>query len=292
MGRGRLKGSPTDVPGTGGTADSENYLTIPMAGYVSEVRVKEGNEAITCQPGVSGTKLPEHIGQPVVMTTQSPEPSATSIYHHSVPMATHGPTPQVFCFSPSIPTLSPAPLGPDLFPPTQRKMLLDPTTGHYYLVDTAIQPTTKRLFDPETGQYMDVPMTHSPVSPVTPLPVSPVVLSPGAYAPTYMIYPGFLTSSPLPAQQALPQTAYYTWPDEESFGKHLKEENAASADSPYYSATGGSTPAPQRRPLTARGSASTGDGKPVIGITAQQGPRIIAPPSFDGTTMSFVVEHR
>ncbi|KFO37135.1 hypothetical protein H920_01459 [Fukomys damarensis] len=33
--------------------------------------------------------------------------------------------------------------------------------------------------------------------------------------------------------------------------------------------------------------------KPVISITSQPlGPRLVAPPSFDGTTMSFVVEHR
>lgn len=49
---------------------------------------------------------------------------------------------------------------------------------------------------------------------------------------------------------------------------------------------------------TASAGASTGVGtvmggaKPVISITSQQGPRIVAPPSFDGTTMSFVVEHR
>ncbi|XP_060720681.1 uncharacterized protein C4orf54-like [Tachysurus vachellii] len=41
-----------------------------------------------------------------------------------------------------------------------------------------------------------------------------------------------------------------------------------------------------------RTSMEVGGAKPVISITSQQGPRIVAPPSFDGTTMSFVVEHR
>lgn len=39
-------------------------------------------------------------------------------------------------------------------------------------------------------------------------------------------------------------------------------------------------------------STTTGAAKPLISITSLQGPRIVAPPSFDGTTMSFVVEHR
>lgn len=39
-------------------------------------------------------------------------------------------------------------------------------------------------------------------------------------------------------------------------------------------------------------SATMGEAKPLISITSLQGPRIVAPPSFDGTTMSFVVEHR
>lgn len=44
---------------------------------------------------------------------------------------------------------------------------------------------------------------------------------------------------------------------------------------------------------TSTGASMTmGGAKPFISITSQQGPRIVAPPSFDGMTMSFVVEHR
>ncbi|KAI5630477.1 hypothetical protein C0J50_7639, partial [Silurus asotus] len=39
-------------------------------------------------------------------------------------------------------------------------------------------------------------------------------------------------------------------------------------------------------------NAAVGGAKPIISISSQQGPRVVAPPSFDGTTMSFVMEHR
>uniref|UniRef100_H3C1J8 DUF4585 domain-containing protein n=1 Tax=Tetraodon nigroviridis TaxID=99883 RepID=H3C1J8_TETNG len=168
----------------------------------------------------------------------------------------------LLCLSPAVPPTPPAGDAQ-----TQRKMLLDPTTGHYYLVDTPFQPATRRLFDPETGQYVDVPVPRpaaahvAPISPVS-LSVSPLTLGPAAYAPTYMIYPGFIPSPTLPAH--------------------------ATSEAPQ---------GPQAQPVglghvTTRGGVLSSDRKPVISITTQQGPRIIAPPSFDGTTMSFVVEHR
>jgi hypothetical protein len=118
------------------------------------------------------------------------------------------------------------------------------------------------------------------------------------YTPTYMIYPGFLSPT-LAAQTVMaPQVATHMVSrlEEESGetaqGKYtlVQEGNMMGAESPYYSATGESVPASV--PVT-QGSAVMSEGKPaVISITSQQRPRIIAPPSFDGTTMSFVVEHR
>lgn len=192
-------------------------------------------------------------------------------------------TNQVYCFSP---TVTPAP-ALEHFQPTQRKMLLDPTTGSYYLVDTPVQPTSKRLFDPETGQYVDVPL---PQPPLTPVPMSPLAISPGAYAHTYMIYPGFMSPTVIPARTLVPsQMSVHSEPPDKA---PLQQSEAPYMESPYYMATG-------KSPQAARPSASrTPQGystvkQPFISITApQQGPRIIAPPSFDGTTMSFVVEHR
>uniref|UniRef100_A0A8C7SP20 DUF4585 domain-containing protein n=1 Tax=Oncorhynchus mykiss TaxID=8022 RepID=A0A8C7SP20_ONCMY len=221
------------------------------------------------QPGITVTKRHKHNSiqslkrSPVVIETRAPDTATTAtIYHHSRPVVKQGtPQPQVFCFSPSIAPLPTTPLGGDPFQRTQRKMLFDPTTGQYYLVDTPIEPVTQCLFHPEMGQYVDMPMPMPPPQPVTPMSVSPLALNPGGmYAPTYMIYPGFLSPT------------------------------LAAQTSPYYSATGESVPASVPVPP---GSAVTSEGKPaVISITSQQRPRIIAPPSFDGTTMSFVVEHR
>ncbi|KAM3864831.1 uncharacterized protein C4orf54-like [Diretmus argenteus] len=318
--QGKVKSSPTNSTVTLGNSDSENYLTIPGLGYTSEIKLLNREQV---QPSLVSREVNSNVSHaqtsdtkrheppdrslkksPFVMETQSLGHSASTIYHHSA-AATQGPQSQVLCFSPSALTLSPTPSGGEAIPQTQRKMLLDPTTGHYYLVDTPIQATTKRLFDPETGQYVDVPMPHSPVASVTPVPmsVSPLAVSPASYAPTYMIYPGFIPSPTLPTQPVPPQTAFHSG-TEDGGGEQVKhiwrsgqETNTTGAESQYYSATGESTQVPLQLPVTlghvtTRRSAATSERKPVISIMTQQGPRIIAPPSFDGTTMSFVVEHR
>lgn len=295
----KVKISPTHPTVTHGSSDSENYLTIPGLGYTNEIKLLN-LEPVSKEANLNSSQA--HTGDnkrsPLIM-----EYPASTIYHHPAAPVAGSQTQQVLCFSPTVTTVSPTPSTGETVPQTQRKMLLDPATGHYYLVDTPIQATTKRLFDPETGQYVDVPMSHSPVAPITPvtpvpLSLSPLALSPGAYAPTYMIYPGFIPSPTLPAQAVLPQSPCHS---EDAGGEKVKnarshkhETNATGGESVYYSATG---EAPLQLPVSlghvsARGRAANTDRKPVISITTQQGPRIIAPPSFDGTTMSFVVEHR
>uniref|UniRef100_A0A3P9KQ35 DUF4585 domain-containing protein n=1 Tax=Oryzias latipes TaxID=8090 RepID=A0A3P9KQ35_ORYLA len=205
---------------------SDNYLTIPVKSHPKESKQPPPADKTS---GYSFSNQSNHG-----MQTPSPEIPPATIYH-SLPLGMSPSQPQMYCFSPIMtpaPTLEP-------FHATQRKMLLDPTTGNYYLVDTPVQPATKRLFDPETGRYVDMPIPQPPMTPL-PMPLPPMALSPGAYGQTYMIYPSFM-----PAPKA---------------------------------------PSPQQTP--------TAVSQPIISITSQQGPRIIAPPSFDGTTMSFVVEHR
>uniref|UniRef100_A0A3B4XR45 DUF4585 domain-containing protein n=1 Tax=Seriola lalandi dorsalis TaxID=1841481 RepID=A0A3B4XR45_SERLL len=257
-------------------ADSENYLTIPVKSHSSSSKQPPFSEktsvcTATTQPHpptppihlASGARGQEDQNQTprrssIVMETCSAETPSATIYH-SLPLGMSTNQPQVYCFSPAI---TPAPTI-DPFQATQRKMLLDPTTGNYYLVDTPIQPATKRLFDPETGQYVDVPMPQPPMTPL-PMPMSPLALNPGAYGHTYMIYPGFMpTPSVIQARTLVPSQMSVQ-----------SEAEGAEKSSPFYMATGKSAK------------------QPVISITSQQGPRIIAPPSFDGTTMSFVVEHR
>lgn len=301
---GKVKISPTNPSVTQGCSDSENYLTIPGMAYTNEIKLsnpehdsKEGNSN-NSKVNAADLKAPEQKTSPLIM-----EYPGTSIYHHSTAATGPQKQQQVLCFSPYLPNVSPTPSTGEPAQQTQRKMLVDPTTGHYYLVDTPIKATSKRLFDPETGQYVDVPMPHSPAAPVTPVPlsVSPLALNPGGYAPTYMIYPGFISSPAIAAQTVLPQSPCYS---EDAGGENIKknispqpESKTAGTESTYYSATGETSQAQLQLPvslglLTTRGSGRSSERKPVISITTQQGPRIIAPPSFDGTTMSFVVEHR
>ncbi|XP_066516390.1 uncharacterized protein C4orf54-like [Hoplias malabaricus] len=214
--------------------DSQNYLTIP-------VKSSPTDHKIALQP------CPQQTHQtlqrsPVVTDSWAPEsPTATIMYHHTA-------HPQLVCITP--PLDIPA-------PNTQRKLLLDPSTGQYYLVDNPVplQPATQRIFYPESGRYLDVPMS------VTPVPISPLTLSPAYPPPTYFVY-----RPPL-----LP------------LHSHTQSSTCLEGDALESGA---------RSLYLAPPGAPTSGAKQVISISSQQGPRIIAPPSFDGTTMSFVVEHR
>lgn len=272
--KGKVTTNPT---ATQASADSENYLTIP--GLTSEVELVSSESQTRAE--TKRTKSSNQKRSPLIM-----EYPASTVYHHSAMVPQH-----VLCFSPTVPTVSPTPSGGEAGQ-TQRKMLLDPTTGHYYLVDTPVQ-ATKRLYDPDTGQFVDVPMSHSPGSPVTPVTPVPLSVSPLACAPTYMIYPSFIPSPTLTMHPVLPQSPCHS---EEATRDKLKSVHQKDRPSPvmaervYYSATG-ETPQTLGH-VTTQGRAVSAERKPLISITTPQGPRIIAPPSFDGTTMSFVVEHR
>ncbi|XP_077133707.1 uncharacterized protein C4orf54 homolog [Ranitomeya variabilis] len=242
--------------------------------------------------GVQPTRAASAGSEP--QTPDSVPPAA--IYHHPLPPITMAmPSAQgPIYYSPPFTSATPA----EMYPQTQRKMLVDLATGQYYLVDTPVQPIKRRLFDPETGQYVDVPVPPPPVTPV-PLPMPQLALSPGAYGPAYMFYPGFLPTAPtavLPPNHL--QTQLSTPVSEHSYempvvdGSHPVD--MGMADSPYYLATGSATANPSIAQATSirRGSLGCPDGKQVISMLSQPGPRIVAPPSFDGTTMRFVVEHR
>lgn len=290
------------------SADNENYLTIPVKTQASNKQAPsaEKTSVYTFNTQTHQTTPSGHLGSSsrvqedhnqspkrssIVMETCSPEIPSATIYH-SLPLGMSTNQPQMYCLSPAI---TPAPTM-DPFQATQRKMLLDPTTGNYYLVDTPVQPASKRLFDPETGQYVDVPMPQPPMTPL-PMPISPLALSPGAYGHTYMICPGFMPTPTVIPARTLVQSQMSVQSEAESVEKASFQQNEGMyMESPFYMATGKSAQvasgahqqATTNRPL----QGFTGIKQPVISITSQQGPRIIAPPSFDGTTMSFVVEHR
>ncbi|KAL0970337.1 hypothetical protein UPYG_G00240610 [Umbra pygmaea] len=309
-------------------AEPQNYLTIPVKTQVASAKQGvtssgEGREKTAVYtftgtrsqnrnaspPGLAGARMQDETGQSpqkratVIMETRAQDTPSSTIFHH-VPMGLAPAQPQVYCFSPGIaPHAMPQ---VDHFQHTQRKMLFDPTTGNYYLVDTPIQPVTRRLFDPETGQYVDVPISQQPMSPLPismptmPMPMSPLAMSSGSYGPTYMIYPGFMPTVPatptliparMPSQPSMQS-------EQEDSGDKGRSSQPDYMESPYYLATG-SGKSPQAGG-SAMGQVNTRPGlqgfsngkQPVISISSQQGPRIIAPASFDGTTMSFVLEHR
>ncbi|MBN3295877.1 CEFIP protein, partial [Amia calva] len=89
--------------------------------------------------------------------------------------------------APNIVTLNGAqPIQP--FPLTQRKLLQDPESGQYFVVDMPVQVKTKTFFDPETGKYVQLSIRSAEggLSHASSLEV---------LNPPYMLYPGFL---PLP----------------------------------------------------------------------------------------------
>ncbi|XP_067850608.1 uncharacterized protein C4orf54 homolog [Heptranchias perlo] len=292
----------------------ENYLTIPIKKPAAP-REPPPPPAVYALPPAGAARVPSsspkaprkppppppsdsrrHTGESVGGGGggQTRDPSPATIYHHPHPH------PQVICLTPPVqPAEQVVPAKPQQLdnpsvpcfpmpPTTQRKMLLDPATGQYYLVDTPVQPARKRLFDPETGQYVDVPMPQQPMAPVS-VPVSPMAINPGTYGTTYMIYPGFL---PTPAMLPTLQTQL-SHPESDcgETDKTSQQVEPHYIESPYYFPTGKSLNPTQTltsQHITTRVSKGFSEGKPVISI----GPRIVAPPSFDGTTMSFVVEHR
>ncbi|XP_052011458.1 proline-rich basic protein 1 [Apodemus sylvaticus] len=66
------------------------------------------------------------------------------------------------------------------------KVLVDPESGRYYLVEAPRQPRLRVLFDPESGQYVEVLLPPSP-SPTrqSRQPYVPLALGPGLYPPAY-----------------------------------------------------------------------------------------------------------
>ncbi|XP_067286231.1 putative protein tag-278 [Pseudorasbora parva] len=80
------------------------------------------------------------------------------------------------------------------FPITQRKLLQDPDSGQYFLVDMPVQVKTKTFFDPETKSYVQLPV-QSPEAP------SMEVMN----TPSLMLYHGFVPV-PVPSQKSVVRT--------------------------------------------------------------------------------------
>ncbi|XP_061312432.1 nascent polypeptide-associated complex subunit alpha, muscle-specific form-like [Pezoporus flaviventris] len=117
------------------------------------------------------------------------------------------------------------PFAPHL--PTQRRMLVDPDSGKCYYMEPPRQPQLKTLYDPETGQYLEVLVP--PVASHTGLyqaPYNPLVMPPGVYGPPYVPYSGF-QGLPVPPAPSAPSPVHPEPP---------------AADNPSFSGTFSSAP--------------------------------------------------
>ncbi|CAN8189721.1 unnamed protein product [Coccothraustes coccothraustes] len=147
--------------------------------------------------------------------------------------------------------------------PAQRRMLVDPSSGKCYYMEPPRQPQMKTLYDPETGQYLEVLVP--PVASHTGLyqaPFNPLVMAPGVYGSPYAAYGGFPglpappPSAPSPPHPSLPAADNPGTP-----GSAPKGEGSSPAGGPdcgyleslYYIPTGmRASPGPEQPP--ARGS--------------------------------------
>ncbi|XP_062430944.1 uncharacterized protein C4orf54 homolog [Rhea pennata] len=256
----------------------------PPAAAAAEPPPAEGRAAKgPAAPGAE--RLPRRASHPAAADKVSAraaafESLARQRYQQALPLAAlPGAPPPLLCFSPSVAAAAAA----EPFPQTQRRVLLDMSTGQYYLVEAPVpQPLKRRLFDPETGQYVEVPV---PPPPAVPLPLSPFALSAGAYGAAYMLCPGFLPAVPPPPLSRAGSEASAA----AEAGSPGAPAEAAFAESPYYAPTGKGPPAA----AAAAGQRGAAEAKPLVSISAPAaGPRLVAPPSFDGTTVRFVLEHR
>ncbi|XP_064377312.1 proline-rich basic protein 1 [Dromaius novaehollandiae] len=107
---------------------------------------------------------------------------------------------------------------------THRKMLVDPDSGKCYYMEPPRQPQLKTLYDPETGQYLEVLIPPVPLAAHAGLyqaSFNPLLMTPGVYGPPYVPYAGF-PGLPAPLSPAATSPAH---PDLQS--QPLLAENTA-----------------------------------------------------------------
>ncbi|XP_065590513.1 proline-rich basic protein 1 [Cyrtonyx montezumae] len=158
------------------------------------------------------------------------------------------------------------PLAPH--PSAHRRMLVDPDSGKCYYMEAPRQPQLKTLYDPETGQYVEVLIPPVPVAshagfyqaPFNPMlygtPYVPYSSFPGLSAP-----PPPTTSSPAqPDLQGQPPTSEHPGSFPGTFSPDPKADGPPTAggpdsgylESPYYIPTGmRASPSPSQPPARA-----------------------------------------
>ncbi|KAL3972105.1 methionyl aminopeptidase [Sarotherodon galilaeus] len=99
--------------------------------------------------------------------------SLPGVSHYATGPASHTAVPKTVAHVPSSPTFHqanhPAPVTqyhvessyPQAYPLTQRKVLQDPGSGQYFVVDLPVQVKKKTFFDPQTGKYIQLNVRES-----------------------------------------------------------------------------------------------------------------------------------
>ncbi|XP_039478034.1 cardiac-enriched FHL2-interacting protein [Oreochromis aureus] len=99
--------------------------------------------------------------------------SLPGVSHYATGPASHTAVPKTVAHVPSSPTFHqanhPAPVTqyhvessyPQAYPLTQRKVLQDPGSGQYFVVDLPVQVKKKTFFDPQTGKYVQLNVRES-----------------------------------------------------------------------------------------------------------------------------------
>lgn len=133
---------------------------------------------------VSGSSLPSthtehhsfHASPHATGPISIPHTAAVSlpgVSHYATGPASHTAAPKTVAHVPSSPTFHqahhPAPVTqyhvessyPQAYPLTQRKVLQDPGSGQYFVVDLPVQVKKKTFFDPQTGKYIQLNVRES-----------------------------------------------------------------------------------------------------------------------------------
>ncbi|XP_048864324.1 uncharacterized protein LOC125738876 [Brienomyrus brachyistius] len=126
-----------------------------------------------------------HLDQTSLRMVSSEPPSPTGQLL-SQPLALNPNAASHYCMEPGCVPSAPKFVAQP-FPLTERKLLQDPNSGQYFMVEMPVPVKTKTFFDPETGKYIQLSVRQSPEGTLSP--ASSVELM----SPPYLLYPGFLT---------------------------------------------------------------------------------------------------
>ncbi|XP_041714106.2 uncharacterized protein LOC121547073 [Coregonus clupeaformis] len=103
------------------------------------------------------------------------------------------------------------------FPMTQRKLLQDPDSGQYFVVDMPVQVKTKTFFDPETGNYVQLPV-QPPEGPVPQASTMEVMNAP------MLLYQGSFVPVPVSSIPSHKSTVHASQLDQEDFEQTLERQ--------------------------------------------------------------------